>query len=201
MKTSTILVSLTTAIAVALGMSSTASADTTYQIKSGDTLSKIAKANSTDVDTLAKLNNISNVNLIIAGDTIKLAGDTSTTNATAVSSQTSAVSAPVTTAPAQSAQSTVTTTVPQNTTAPTTTSSDSDTSALNTLISRESGGNTNATNGQYYGIGQLSPQARATYGGNSSDYNDQLNAMNGYIKARYGNATNALAHSTAYGWY
>ena len=70
MKTSTILVSLTTAIAVALGMSSMASADTTYQIKLGDTLSKIAKANSIDVDTLVKLNNISYVNLIIAGDTI-----------------------------------------------------------------------------------------------------------------------------------
>jgi len=69
------------------------------------------------------------------------------------------------------------------------------------LINRESSGNVNATNGQYYGIGQLSPQARATYGGNSTDYNDQLKAMKSYIAARYGTAENAWAHSNAYGWY
>ena len=44
----------------------------TYKIKQGDTLSKIAKDNGTTVDNLAKLNNISNPNLIYAGNTIKL---------------------------------------------------------------------------------------------------------------------------------
>ena len=43
-----------------------------YVIKQGDTLSEIAKANGTTVETLAKLNNIQNVNLIRAGSTLKL---------------------------------------------------------------------------------------------------------------------------------
>ena len=77
----------------------------------------------------------------------------------------------------------------------------SSSAALNALIARESGGNVHARNGQYYGIGQLSAQARAVYGGNSADYNDQLNAMKAYIAARYGTAENAWAHSQATGWY
>ena len=43
-----------------------------YTIKSGDTLSGIAKANNTTVDELAKINKISNPNLIYAGNTIEI---------------------------------------------------------------------------------------------------------------------------------
>jgi len=43
-----------------------------YKIVSGDTLSAIAAKNKTTVSNLAKLNNISNPNLIYAGQTIKL---------------------------------------------------------------------------------------------------------------------------------
>ncbi|MGO2977084.1 MAG: LysM peptidoglycan-binding domain-containing protein, partial [Leuconostoc mesenteroides] len=82
-----------------------------------------------------------------------------------------------------------------------TTTSSSETAALNALIARESSGNVNATNGQYYGLGQLSAQARSIYGGNTADYNDQLNAIKAYIAARYGTAVNALAHSNSTGWY
>ena len=46
----------------------------TYTVQKGDTLSKIAKANGTTVDALAKLNNISNVNLIYVGQVLKLSG-------------------------------------------------------------------------------------------------------------------------------
>lgn len=46
----------------------------TYKIKSGDTLSQIAKDNGTTVSELASLNGISNPNLIYAGQTIKLKG-------------------------------------------------------------------------------------------------------------------------------
>lgn len=55
---------------------------TTYTVKKGDTLSKIAKANGTTVDALAKLNNITNVNLIYVGQVLKLSGtaDTVATN-------------------------------------------------------------------------------------------------------------------------
>lgn len=44
----------------------------TYTVVKGDTLSKIAKVNGTTVDTLIKLNEIKNKNLIYAGQVIKL---------------------------------------------------------------------------------------------------------------------------------
>ena len=43
-----------------------------YTIKSGDTLSSIAKKHNTTVDSIAEKNNISNVDFIRAGDTIEL---------------------------------------------------------------------------------------------------------------------------------
>lgn len=54
----------------------------TYTVQKGDTLSKIAKANGTTVEALAKLNNITNVNLIYVGQVLKLSGtaDTVATN-------------------------------------------------------------------------------------------------------------------------
>lgn len=56
-----------------------------YTIKSGDTLSGIAKKYGTTVAKLAELNNISNVNMIIAGETIIVSGSTpaKTTSSTA----------------------------------------------------------------------------------------------------------------------
>lgn len=44
----------------------------TYTVKSGDTLSKIAKDNNTTVEKLVKINNIKNANLIYTGQVIKL---------------------------------------------------------------------------------------------------------------------------------
>ena len=44
----------------------------TYKIKSGDTLSGIAQKFGTTVSKLAQLNNIKNVNLIYAGQTLKI---------------------------------------------------------------------------------------------------------------------------------
>ena len=52
---------------------------TTYKVKSGDTLSGIAKSNNTTVDALLKLNpNIKNPNLIYAGQSINLSSPTPT---------------------------------------------------------------------------------------------------------------------------
>lgn len=50
-------------------------------IKSGDTLGAIARANNTTVSQLAKLNNISNPNLIFAGNTLRLPEQNSGLNA------------------------------------------------------------------------------------------------------------------------
>lgn len=170
-----------------------ASADTTtapsdYVVQSGDTLNKLSAKYGVLVDTIATNNNISNVNLIVVGQHLSFATATKAAATTAQSTTTAA------------ATTTTTTTTSSSATTPTSSAS-SNSAALNALIARESGGNVNATNGQYYGIGQLSAQARAIYGGNTADYNDQLNAMKAYIAARYGTAENAWAHSQATGWY
>ena len=173
-----------------------ASADTTtapsdYVVQSGDTLNKLSAKYGVSVDTIATNNNISNVNLIMVGQHLSFA----------IATKAAATPAQSTTTEAASTSTTTTTTTTTTSSATTTSTTGSNSAALNALIARESGGNVNATNGQYYGLGQLSAQARAIYGGNSADYNDQLNAMKAYIAARYGTAENAWAHSQATGWY
>ncbi|KAA8370002.1 LysM peptidoglycan-binding domain-containing protein [Leuconostoc mesenteroides] len=188
-----------------------ASADTTdYVVQSGDTLNKISAKYNVSVDKIAAQNNISNVNWIVTGQHLSFATDDTTSTQTA-STTTAAADTSSTTQAASTTSSTDNTASTSTQTASTTTaatsstttssSSSSETAALNALIARESSGNVNATNGQYYGLGQLSAQARSIYGGNTADYNDQLNAMKAYIAACYGTAVNALAHSNSTGWY
>lgn len=189
-------ITTTLGIAAAFGAiaTTTASADS-VTVNPGDTLSKIALEHNTDADTLAAINGLQNKNLIFVGDTIQLDSNTTVTMpALQPQVQTPAVAQ----APAEPVAPVVQEQAPAVAPA---TQGVGESAALNSLIARESGGNTNATNGQFYGIGQLSPQARAQYGGNSSDYNDQLNAMKAYINDRYGSAENAWAHSQATGWY
>ena len=59
-------------VAALVGGHAAASADT-VEVKAGDTLSGIAQANNTTTDELAKTNNISDQNLIIAGQTLTVA--------------------------------------------------------------------------------------------------------------------------------
>lgn len=202
----TLTVAAGVASAFAFGASH-ASADTTdsqnrptdYVVKAGDTLNKLSSEYNTTVEDIAAKNNITDVNLIFVGQHLTFA-EAAASQATAAPAQApvaqapaAPVAAPVQQAPVQQAPAAA----PVRQAAPQVSSSE----ALNALIARESGGNVHARNGQYYGIGQLSAQARAVYGGNSADYNDQLNAMKAYIAARYGTAENAWAHSQATGWY
>lgn len=202
----TLTVAAGVASAFAFGASH-ASADTTdsqnrptdYVVKAGDTLNKLSSEYNTTVEDIAAKNNITDVNLIFVGQHLTFA-EAAASQATAAPAQApvaqapaAPVAAPVQQAPVQQAPAAA----PVRQAAPQVSSS----AALNALIARESGGNVNARNGQYFGIGQLSAQARARYGGNSTDYNDQLNAMKAYIAARYGTAENAWAHSQATGWY
>lgn len=202
----TLTVAAGVASAFAFGASH-ASADTTdsqnrptdYVVKAGDTLNKLSSEYNTTVEDIAAKNNITDVNLIFVGQHLTFA-EAAASQATAAPAQApvaqapaAPVAAPVQQAPVQQAPAAE----PVRQAAPQVSSS----AALNALIARESGGNVHARNGQYYGIGQLSAQARAVYGGNSADYNDQLNAMKAYIAARYGTAENAWAHSQATGWY
>ncbi|MCT8387775.1 LysM peptidoglycan-binding domain-containing protein [Leuconostoc lactis] len=197
----TLTVAAGVASAFAFGASH-ASADTTdsqnrptdYVVKAGDTLNKLSSEYNTTVEDIAAKNNITDVNLIFVGQHLTFA-EAAASQATAAPAQAPVAQAPAApvAAPVQQAPAAA----PVRQAAPQVSSS----AALNALIARESGGNVHARNGQYYGIGQLSAQARAVYGGNSADYNDQLNAMKAYIAARYGTAENAWAHSQATGWY
>ena len=195
----TLTVAAGVASAFAFGASH-ASADTTdsqnrptdYVVKAGDTLNKLSSEYNTTVEDIAAKNNITDVNLIFVGQHLTFA-EAAASQATAAQAPAAPVAAPVQQAPVQQAPAAA----PVRQAAPQVSSS----AALNALIARESGGNVHARNGHYYGIGQLSAQARAVYGGNSADYNDQLNAMKAYIAARYGTAENAWAHSQATGWY
>ncbi|MFC4761242.1 LysM peptidoglycan-binding domain-containing protein [Fructobacillus durionis] len=192
-----------------------------YTVQSGDNLWTLAQRFNTTVDNLASLNNIQDASKLSVGQVLKTTGtaaatqNTQTTNtdsqsqadsqaqadsATAQSqadSQAAASQAAASQAQAASASSSAT--VVNTSTATSTDSSEE--AALQAIINKESGGNVNATNGIYYGIGQLSPSLRARYGGNTADYQDQLQAMKAYIADRYGSAQAALAHHNQYNWY
>lgn len=65
-------------VALSMGIAHNVSANSTYQVKSGDTLSRIASANRTSVNALKNLNHISNINLIYPGQILQLSGGSST---------------------------------------------------------------------------------------------------------------------------
>lgn len=76
----------------------------------------------------------------------------------------------------------------------------------NTLIGKESGGDSKAKNPSSgaFGIGQFlgsTAQEYAPYGALSTNPVLQIKAMAKYIGDRYGNPTNALAHENSAGWY
>ena len=116
-KTTTIKASFAgIATAASLILPMAVQAETTYTVKSGDTLSEIASTHGTTVDKLAKLNKINNIHLIHAGQILELDAATEDTDATPVqegqineaetsaSAKTSQASEVTTTAPVQESQ-------------------------------------------------------------------------------------------------
>lgn len=65
------------AIAISLATVSSVSANSTYQVKSGDTLSKISKMTNVSINDLKNINHIANINFIYPGQVLQL-GKTST---------------------------------------------------------------------------------------------------------------------------
>lgn len=190
------------AFGIAAG-STVASADTTYTVQAGDTLSSISQkfANSS-VDKLAQDNNIQNVNLIYVGQQLLIKDNGETTQAPA---QTAAQAAPVQTtqsqAPVYYAQQPATQSN-YNYQAPATSSSTaslggSEAAAQAWIAQRESGGSYTARNGQYIGKYQLSA---AYLNGDYSAANQERVAQQ-YVASRYGSWTNAQAFWQQHGWY
>lgn len=184
--------------AAALGVAATASvanADTVYTVQSGDTLSGISQkfANSNSlVDSLAKNNNIQNINLIYVGQQLLIKDNGEITQATQAQAQNLPSANTTSTASSQASTNT-----PATSTAATTTTSSSDDAAKAWIAARESSGSYTAQNGNYYGKYQLS---RAYLGGDYSAAN-QERVADQYVASRYGSWSAAKSFWLANGWY
>ena len=146
-----------------------------YTVKSGDTLSAIAKEKNTTVDSIAKKNKISNVNLITVGQVLEIEDEKSTTNTTEQATTTQAT----TTASASDGLSA------------------EDAAAKEWIAQKESSGSYTAQNGQYYGRYQLS---LSYLNGDLSEAN-QEKVANQYVVNRYGSWSAAKNFWLANGWY
>lgn len=189
---------LVTSIAAISFSAVSASADTTYTVKSGDTLSKIAKNFNTSVDSLAQENKISNANLIYTGDQLTVDGTEATQTSTSSQSSQAAVE---TTTPATTSTTTSSAATTTNVSSYSTTSGGS-----SALLRREieSGNNYSTFTGNgYLGAYQFSASTWAAgvaaVGGSTSDFSaaHQDAVANWYANSRYGGWQNV---PTTGGW-
>ena len=151
-----------------------------YTVKSGDTLSAIAKEKNTTVDAIAKKNKISNVNLITVGQVLEIEDEKATTNTTEQ----------VATSKANTTQATTTVSASDGLSA-------EDAAAKEWIAQKESSGSYTAQNGQYYGRYQLS---LSYLNGDLSEAN-QEKVANQYVVNRYGSWSAAKNFWLANGWY
>ena len=146
-----------------------------YTVKSGDTLSAIAKEKNTTVDAIAKKNKISNVNLITVAQVLEIEDEKTTTNTTE-----------------QATTTQVTTTVSASDGL-----SAEDAAAKEWIAQKESSGSYTAQNGQYYGRYQLS----LSYLNGDLSPENQEKVANQYVVNRYGSWSAAKNFWLANGWY
>ncbi|VED68110.1 MULTISPECIES: LysM peptidoglycan-binding domain-containing protein [Streptococcus] len=151
-----------------------------YTVKSGDTLSAIAKEKNTTVDAIAKKNKISNVNLITVGQVLEIEDEKATTNTTEQAA----------TSKANTTQATTTVSASNGLSA-------EDAAAKEWIAQKESSGSYTAQNGQYYGRYQLS---LSYLNGDLSEAN-QEKVANQYVVNRYGSWSEAKNFWLANGWY
>lgn len=151
-----------------------------YTVKSGDTLSAIAKEKNTTVDTIAKKNKISNVNLISVGQVLEIE-DANTTQKTTEQATTSKT---------DTTQATTTVSASDGLSA-------EDAAAKEWIAQKESSGSYTAQNGQYYGRYQLT----ITYLNGDLSPANQEKVANQYVVSRYGSWSAAKNFWLANGWY
>lgn len=194
------ITALTVAGLATFAMAENASADT-YTVQSGDTLSQIAANHNTTVDTLVANNNIADANVIFVGQQVEIDGVASNASYDATQADVAAVVA----SQAPVAQE-VSYTAPVATTTTTTAAASGSTydqfiaaggtDALWTaIVMPESGGNPDASNGQYKGLGQTN-QSWGT-----GSVSDQTAGMLNYATSRYGSVDSAIAFRAANGWW
>lgn len=151
-----------------------------YTVKSGDTLSAIAKEKNTIVDAIAQKNKISNVNLITVGQVLEIEDANATKKA----------SEQATTSKTDTTQVTTTVSASDGLSA-------EDAAAKEWIAQKESSGSYTAQNGQYYGRYQLS---LSYLNGDLSEAN-QEKVANQYVVNRYGSWSAAKNFWLANGWY
>ena len=151
-----------------------------YTVKSGDTLSAIAKEKNTTVDAIAKKNKISNVNLITVGQVLEIE-DANATNKT---------SEQATTSKTDTTQAATTVSASDGLSA-------EDAAAKEWIAQKESSGSYTAQNGQYYGRYQLS----LSYLNGDLSAENQEKVANQYVVNRYGSWSAAKNFWLANGWY
>ena len=151
-----------------------------YTVKSGDTLSAIAKEKNTTVDAIAKKNKISNVNLISVGQVLEIE-DANTTHKTTEQAPTSQI---------DTTQATTTISASDGLSA-------EDAAAKEWIAQKESSGSYTAQNGQYYGRYQLT----ITYLNGDLSPANQEKVANQYVVNRYGSWSAAKNFWLANGWY
>ena len=151
-----------------------------YTVKSGDTLSAIAKEKNTTVDAIAKKNKISNVNLISVGQVLEIedANTTQKTTERATTSKTDATQATTTVSASDGLSA-------------------EDAAAKEWIAQKESSGSYTAQNGQYYGRYQLS----LSYLNGDLSPENQEKVANQYVVNRYGSWSAAKNFWLANGWY
>ena len=151
-----------------------------YTVKSGDTLSAIAKEKNTTVDAIAKKNKISNVNLISVGQVLEIedANTTQKTTEQATTSQTDTTQATTTISASDGLSA-------------------EDAAAKEWIAQKESSGSYTAQNGQYYGRYQLT----ITYLNGDLSPANQEKVANQYVVNRYGSWSAAKNFWLANGWY
>lgn len=151
-----------------------------YTVKSGDTLSAIAKEKNTTVYAIAKKNKISNVNLISVGQVLEIE-DANTTQKTTEQATTSKT---------DTTQATTTVSASDGLSA-------EDAAAKEWIAQKESSGSYTAQNGQYYGRYQLT----ITYLNGDLSPANQEKVANQYVVNRYGSWSAAKNFWLANGWY
>lgn len=187
----------------------------TVEVTAGDTLSGVAAKYGVDMNQLAQTNQIQNPNLIVVGQQLHLNGSQAAAaqpQATQqpVQQQAQAVQSAPAPAPAATASYQAPAAQPQAQApqAPAATANSTasyqapalggnEQAAKDWIASRESGGNYNATNGQYIGKYQLS----ASYLNGDYSPANQERVANNYVQSRYGSWTAAQSFWQAHGWY
>ena len=180
-----------------------ANASTRVTVKSGDTISELAKTYNISMQSIKDANNIQDINKIYVGEVFDIDnGDVqvvapATTDTPAAA--TLSVTAPVQKATAPAAQAPAQPAAPvQKAAAPATSSvSGSDAAAKDWIAGRESGGNYGAQNGQFVGKYQLS----ASYLNGDYSAANQERVADNYVTSRYGSWSGAQSFWQSHGWY